>query len=216
MSDYIMDTYDITCEKTGWRFRVEITHDSWMGAPHEEHCCHGIVVPLDYDPHDEGDVEDVLADRYDDITEMAMRASLAEMEELSSRQRGEPTLYYDVWATRKLAADEGWGPGADWDAQHPNATPAERLTAAIMHDVEYLRGWYNDEWCWAVLSVTPYDPESEDDELLSGYTTSCGGYEYGYRPNGELREEALRLIDECVHEMTKDGLLNPTGLVGAT
>ena len=207
----IIETFDI--ERDGFRFRVEVSYDDWMGAPEEEHDGHGCVVDLAFDPHDDDEVDARLED-YADVDAMELRSSYAQMVELRPydpyRVDGR---YYDVWATLPIAKREGWGPGAEWEAANPGATADERAMAAVQRDAEYLRGWYDDEWYWCSVDVMPYDPQSEDDELLSGYMESLSGIEHGLQGSDErVREVARELVEQCLHEMRKDGVINPVGL----
>ena len=214
---FTIEEFDITDEATGHRFCVEVTYDDWMGAPQEAHDGHGVVVEMDFDPSDEDKVDERLTACYDDDDPLVMelRARYALMVELRAAGRDDG-VYYDVWDTLKIAKRDGWGMGAEWDKANPDATPDERVMAAVQRDAEYLRGWYNDDWHWACVCVTPYDPESEDDELLEGYTESLGGVEHGL-PNSDehIQQVARELVQQCLHEMAKDGVPNPVGLVGA-
>jgi hypothetical protein len=113
------------------------------------------------------------------------------MRQLShASNRYDSGLYYDVLASLHLARTE-WG------------VEPERCMDVVEKDFTYLKGWYNDDWCWLTVGVAPLDADGEIDEDHREY---CGGYEstildtYGVEAenNAKYREE---IIDDKIHEV---------------
>lgn len=189
MSDYIVETRDEVCPVTGRLFHVEISYDCCSPPPYEDCDGHGVIEELDFSPTDEGAVEDYLEYRFepdsDDLLEQ--RARFALMERLTNHgHRYYNERFYDVWESLKKARAEGWGPCMAWDREHPDATDEERIMAAVMSDLEYLRGWFQDEWFYTAITVVPCDNEGEK---LWEECESLGGVEFSY---GGTRDEYVR------------------------
>ena len=172
----------IDFEYKGRRFRVELQFDDDAGPPQAECEGHGVVVeendtwtryictrPNDMeaaaDAHGAGEIDD------------EELAAAALMRELTSGRPNYDTLWYDVLRTLQLAEKDGWGMDAEWHAEHPDATPAQIRMAAVERDFAYLRGWYNDDWCYVGVVVTLLTEPDEDDETEEVDTTSCWRFE---------------------------------------
>lgn len=152
--------------KNGKQYMVELSYDHGMGAPQKEHPdCHGVVVDLDFDPEDEGAVDDYIerTTEEDSTEELEERARMSVMRKLGNGgyRYGGHQRYYDVWASMKKAR-EVWG------------TAEENVQAAVDKDYEYMDGWYSDDWHWCVTSVYALDEDGEKDEDTAHH---CGGYE---------------------------------------
>jgi len=133
---------DQTIEQNGRVYRVNLEHDSDMGAPWDEHDGHGPV--SDWATRDKHPGELVLhSDR-------------------SSKR------FYDFAGAMKIARADGWGVSAENIAAMTaklGRAPArgEICHAAVMSDFEYLQSWCNDEWNWCGVIVTDItDDESAD------------------------------------------------------
>ncbi len=199
MSDFIVETREEVCPVTGRLFHVEISHDCCSMPPHEDCDGHGVVEQLDFSPSDEGAVEDYLEYRFepDSPSMLEQRARFALMERLTNNgHRYYNEHFYDVWESLKKARAEGWGPGEAWERAHPDATDEERTMAAVMADMDYLRGWYQDEWFYAIITVVPYDDESEE---LREECESLGGVEFSYDGTRDeyVRETIIELMATC-------------------
>ena len=163
---YQTDTREAPC---GTRYRVDWAYDDDYGAPEKEADGHGMVVELRYDPEFFGD--DRTTSDGDDMEE-AIRHKM--MRRLSGYDRTHRygVKYYDVWATRAKAKEEGWGV-----ANPTGLSPDEIIDAAIEADFKYLHGWYNDHWHWCSITVTllaeDEDGNDEDTELDSSLGGVC-------------------------------------------
>jgi hypothetical protein len=169
---------------------VEIIADYDFGPPEQEHDGHGVVMDFDYDPTD----VDALIERegWDDDEQCSAHA----MEEVAraglfllvgNGRRHGFEKYYDVWETLKIAAAQ-WGvPADDKDA----------LMKAVISDYEYVKGWYNNDWCWAYLQVTLLNSDGEE---LTGHTASLGGFEWGLEDCEKyIGREVNGLVREVIH-----------------
>ena len=190
VSDYAIHTETYT-HKCGKKYIVEVYSDYDFGPPDAEHDCHGPVVELDFDPEDEGAVEDYIYDNTAEgsIQEIEERARMSMMRVLgkySYRYAGQ-RKYYDVWEALKQAKKD-WGCKTDEEAQ-----------AAVDKDFAYIDGWYNDDWTWAMVFVYATD---EDGEKIDDY--SCiGGYESTII-NAENREHFDEVIEDNIHHVEYD------------
>lgn len=204
MRHYAVDKFDTT-DAEGRKFLVEITYDICTGPPEEEHDGHGVVCELDFAPDDEGALEDYLDYYYEEGSSRRMEeeARFAMMERITNNgHRYTSEKFYDVWATLEVARKEGWG-SVPPDA--PDA--AEQLLEVVRADMEYLRGWYQNDWCWVVVTVTPYDSELDqygDPVLLEDYEQAIGGVEYaGDVDAPHVVETITELCAEAAHAMSR-------------
>ncbi len=147
------DSKDYTHPQSGLRYRARFYYDSDMRAPQYEHDGHGVVTEQGFDLRDP-EVNELIAESATD--DMAMRMPLFK---LLHAGRGH-FLYYDTVASINKAINE-WG-----------CTP-EEAPAAVEHDYEYLREWYQDDWHWMYITLTKLDNDGEETK----HTYSLGGYE---------------------------------------
>lgn len=181
-SETAYETKEVVHPVTGRRFMVEFEYDCDSGAPESESDGHGHVVTLSYDPHDHDDVEDELSNHdLDDTKELEFRAQCAMMRHIKD------DTYYDVWRSLKTARKEGWGP-----------TPE----AAVEQDFRYIYGWYNDQWYWCGIRVTPLNAlpgEALDEDDLDNAAQSLWGIE----SNDETcHEEVIKdLMHQCEYAL---------------
>ena len=221
MSREAFHTEDYVDPHTGRRFIVEFSYDDDMGPPQDNADGHGVIVELDYDPHDEDylryhlGLPDEEEDDGDPATiEKLVRHKLMRPLQKSYHLRRDCQLFYDVWATTYLARREWCQPGA---------TDAE-VAEAVERDFAYIQGWYNDDWCYCVLSVTPCTlPHEQDDpedapEPLDEFTQYLGGIEYGLNTADEkhYHQEVIReQVAECLYYLNKSAYGNSGGAGGA-
>ena len=152
-------------------FRIEWEYDNDMGPPQKESDGHGVVDSLDfrpegylehwdYDMNGEPDMEDVVRNR--------MRRPMQRY--VSSRHS---RMYYDVWETLKTAKRDGWR-SLKWELEHPDSTEDEKVMAAVDADYEYLRGWYEDDWHWCIITVTEVITDDDGEETDGKSESLCG------------------------------------------
>ena len=188
MSTYIIHTETYT-HKCGKKYIVEVEPDYDFGAPDEQHDCHGPVVELDFDPEDEGAVDDYIEantaeDSPEELEERARMASMRLLGKYSYRYAGQ-RKYYDVWESLKIAKKK-WGHTTDKSARE-----------AVETDYEYLNGWYNDDWSWCSVTVYATDEDGEKDE---DHNYCIGGYETTII-EPENRAWFDEVIEDCVHSV---------------
>ncbi len=205
MRQHVIDNFDTT-DAEGRKFLVEITYDPHMGPPEEEQDGHGVVCELDFAPDDEGALEDYIDYNFEEDSPRRLEeeARFAMMERITNNgHRYVYEKFYDVWATLEVARKEGWG-SVPPDA--PDA--AEQLMEVVRADMEYLRGWYQNDWCWVVVEVTPYDSELDqygDPVLLEDYEQAIGGVEYaGDVDAPHMVETITELCANAVWAMSRD------------
>lgn len=191
MSDYTIhtETYEHKCGK---KYIVEAQVDYDFGRPDEEHDCHGCVVELDFDPEDEGAVDDYIEanTEEDSIEEMEERARMSMMRELGGygyNHRG-TRKYYDVWESLKKAKTE-WG-----------ITDEAKAREVVDKDFEYLDGWYNDDWHWTTVFVYATNEDGEKDEE---FYHCIGGYESTII-DAENRSDFVEVIEDCIYQVERD------------
>lgn len=189
MSEYTIHTETYT-HKCGKQYLVEVESDHYYGPPEDNSDCHGPVVELDFDPHDEGAVADYIESNTEEDSpeELEERARLSMMRALgrySYHRSYSGRKYYDVWEARKIAKKD-WG-----------CTTDEQAQAAVDKDFEYLDGWYCDDWHWVSVAVYALDEDGEKDEE----SCSCiGGYESTII-DAEQREYFVSTIEELIHDV---------------
>lgn len=162
--------------KSGKKYNVRWYYDHDMGSPLDWSDCHGVTERFDWNPTNEEQLEQHLLD-YD--VELEEETRLRMLRQLSHPyNRYDSGLYYDVMASLHLARTE-WG-----------CNDNEACIAAVEADFKYLKGWYNDDWCWLTLGVAPLDADGEIDEDDREY---CGGYESTILDvgNEDYRSEAI-------------------------
>lgn len=157
----------------GVTFNWEAERDGGMGHPWEEHDGHGVIRGI-----------------YGHS-----RPSKRPSEVVIYSDRGSHWLY-DVAATTKLAAEDGWGLGDDalqsLEKKLGRAPTKKEITAqAVRNDMDFCRKYLNDQICW--FSVTCWAEDASDDkEYLGGIL--C---EYG---DDYLEEAAKGLAGELLHQ----------------
>lgn len=124
-------------------------------------------------------------------------------------QRGETVLYelrrgryvYDIGAAILQASREKWGLDSEsletlakvYAPKRP--TKSQIRMTAIKKDMQYLRGWCADEWCYIGVSVRIIGPDGEP--VGDDYAHALWGVE----SFGDYREEVARdLASEILHE----------------
>jgi hypothetical protein len=192
MSDYTIheETYE---HKNGKSYHVEVSADDCFGPPDEEHDGHGVIVELDFDPDDEGAVDDYIERETEEgsTEEMEERARMALMRLIGNGSRYGKNKYYDVWETRKKALKD-WG------------VDKARVDEVVDKDYKYIDGWYSDDWHWVCVSVYALDEHGEKDE---DYAHHCGGYESSIidRDQRDWFEEVIEDgIAQVEHDIRKD------------
>lgn len=181
------ETYEHKCGK---KYIVEVHPDYDFSAPDEEYeDCHGNTVELEFDPSDEGDVDDYIAQNTseDSTEELEERARMSMMRELGHGSRYGRRKYYDVWESLKKAKAE-WGIADD-----------EKAREVVDKDFQYLDGWYCDDWHWCTVFVYATD---EDGEKTDDYHC-IGGYESTII-EAESRESLVEVIEDCIHQVEHD------------
>lgn len=183
------ETYEHKCGK---KYIVEVEGDYDLGPPEEDSDCHGPVVELDFDPEDEGAVDDYIEanTEEDSPEELEERARMGMMRELGrygygyARQR----KYYDVWAALKKAKTE-WG-----------ITDDAKAREAVEKDYAYIDGWYSDDWHWVTVFVYATNEDGEKDEE---FYHCIGGYESTII-EPENRADFVEVIEDCIHQLEHD------------
>lgn len=98
---------------------------------------------------------------------------------------------YDIQETTKLAKRDGWGVS---DA--PAGLTKNQITAlAVQKDLDFLRGWINDDWHYAGVVCTVLDSEGEETED----TESCWGFETFNDYHETAGKEMAEALAESVH-----------------
>lgn len=178
---------EIYDHKNGKQYLVEVERDGFMGAPDAEHDGHGVVVrDLDFDPSDPVDLDDYMERYYeaDSVRAIEDHARFSMLRLLNGRNnRAHNYVWYDVWESLKLAKTE-WGHKTDEDAQ-----------AAVEADFKYLKGWYDDEWFWCMVSVYAI---GEDGEPEQESVSRVGGYESRMCDDADRREEFEEIIEDGI------------------
>lgn len=164
----------------GQEFRAIVSRDD-LGAPWKEHDGHC-------------DVREV-SNNYG--TEYGESKRPGEFVFHRGDRRNDWAYVADIPECLRAAIRDGWGcPDEDkarFVSKH-GRQPTKRETAylAVMADLEFLRGWLADDWCWVCLEVYPVDSEGErigQSEYLGGIDSLSGDY---------IRDEVCgQLADEC-------------------
>ena len=91
--------------------------------------------------------------------------------------------FYDFAETCKLARKD-WGFKTRKDAAQ-----------AALRDFEYLRGWLNDDWCYAIVTLTEIRTDHDGIEC-EGFSDSIGGVEYWqYKKNDYIDDEIVPQLE---------------------
>lgn len=177
---------EIYNHKNGKQYLVEVERDAFMCAPDAEYDCHGVVVRgMSFNPSDPVDLEDYMERYYDMDVPNALEefTRFTMMRQLNSRHnRAQNCIWYDVWESLKKAKTE-WGHKTDEDAQ-----------AAVDADFKHLKGWYDDDWFWCMVSVYAI---GEDGKPEQESVSRVGGYE-SLVLDGDSREEFEEIIEDGI------------------
>lgn len=169
---------EIYTHKSGKKYHVAWYYDHDYGSPLENGDGYGVTERMDWNPTDEEQLEQHIADNEDEEgegIELEEHTRLTMMRQLQRPSSwNDSGLYYDVLSSLHKAREEGWGAGAEWKAANPNATKEEELMHVVEKDYAYLKGWYDDDWFWLTVGVAPLD---EDGEPIEDDREYCGGYE---------------------------------------
>lgn len=205
-------------EVEGFRFRIELEQDEFMGPPWEEHDGHGIVsewTQRDKRPGEWVLNKDRFSKRYYDFAGTMKKAkkegwgltekAKAELIERLSRKRiirlRKPIEKFVgplVNPIRYISVQER--PGRD---PNKSLTRGEITEEAVRRDYEHLRGWCNDEWQWQYVSVIRLeDEDGSEEEHEDGTSFSLGGVENS--DDDYVKEIVYELLDEALHVLKKE------------
>lgn len=107
---------------------------------------------------------------------------------------GRSKRYYDFAEAMRIAKKDCW------DAKpYGVGSKGEQAYRAVKEDFEYLRGWCNDQWTYAVLHVTLL---GEDGEWQSD--SHLGGVEWYYTVSDYIMGTAKELADELLAEVDEE------------
>lgn len=159
-------------ERNGREYRVQWCFDTDTAEPWREHDGHGPV-----------------------MSEMREWKNPGEV--IIHKGRHERTTFYDFAEATRIAKRDGWGLSNKDEAdlaQRLGRAPTRKqiVREAVMRDMNFLRGWCNDEWHWCGIVVT--GPDGEDAGLWSIESNS---EDY----HAEVIEE---LIDQIERGITAD------------
>ena len=158
-------------------YTISFSPDEYLDAPHLAMDGHGVVLTLDHDL----DRYDYINNEYDELTdEDKMRMAL--YRKLGPSINTWDYVYYDYIGSLQRAINE-WG-----------CTEAE-APAVVEQDYRYLRGWYQGEWHWMVITATTVVDGVE-------FTNSIGGYESNIEYESDtLNEILLEITHEIEHQI---------------
>lgn len=168
-----------TLTHNGREYRVTIEHDSDMGAPWKEHDGHGTV-----------------RESRTRHRERMWKTKRPGERPLNDPDRNQLQYLYDWQAATKTARADGWGISEESVQALQKKlgripTRGEYFEEATRQDFEYLRGWLNESWHYAVVTVSCGD-----------YSASLGGVEYGL--SDEYADEVAReLAGEVEHQINE-------------
>lgn len=174
---------EIFVHKTGKQYQVRWIFDEDTGSPLEWEDCHGVVVKMDWNPLSEYQMEQHILDEEPDLEEETRLRMLRPLSPINTR--GYDRLYYDVLTSLEIARKE-WG----------HVSPDDCMKA-VEQDYKYLKGWYDDDWHWVRLEVTPIIDGKPDDE----FQYNVGGYESGLALDEDMAEDKAALLNEAVKEL---------------
>ncbi len=157
---------EIYTHKSGKKYHVCWYYDHDYGSPQENGDGYGVTERMDWNPTDEEQLEQHIADNEDEEgegIELEEHTRLTMMRQLQRPSSwNDSGLYYDVLSSLHKAKTE-WGID----------DPAKAMDA-VEKDFAYLKGWYDDDWFWLTIGVAPLD---EDGEPIEDDREYCGGYE---------------------------------------
>jgi hypothetical protein len=183
--------------KNGKSYHVCWYYDHDYGSPLENGDGYGETVRMDWNPTNEEQLEQHIADYEPELEEETRLRLMRKLDSAASRY--DKGLFYDVLSSLHKAREEGWGMGAKWKAANPDATREQELMAAVDADFKHLKGWYDDDWFWLTVGVAPLD---EDGEPMEDHREYCGGYESTIlnddEDNNSYRTEA---IENKIHDI---------------
>lgn len=174
------ETFTHKCGKT---YRVRWIQDDDMGTPLEWSDCHGVVVEMNWNPLNEEQLEQHIIDDEPSLEEETRLRMLRPLFRYTGRTVHR--LYYDVMASLEIARKE-WG--------HQSA---EDCMASVESDYKYLKGWYDDDWHWVSLEVTPII----DGKLCEEFQYYTGGYESTLALDDDVVEDKNCVINEAIKEL---------------
>jgi hypothetical protein len=185
---YHQETYE---HKNGKKYHVCWYYDYDYGSPLENGDCYGVTERMDWNPTNEEQLEQHIADYEPELEEETrLRLMRVLSRESSWRENG---LYYDVLSSLHVAKTE-WG------------VAPERCMEVVEKDYAYLKGWYDDDWFWLTIGVAPLD---EDGDPMEDHREFCGGYESTIlnddEDNNSYRTEAINdKISEIEWQLKKE------------
>ena len=137
MTDHIyhQETYTHKCGK---KYNVRWYYDYDYGSPLENGDGYGVTERLDWNPTNEEQLEQHIAD-YEPELEEETRLRLMRVLSRASSWR-ESGLYYDVLSSLHKAKTE-WG------------VAPERCMEVVEKDFKYLKGWYDDDWHLSLIHI---------------------------------------------------------------
>lgn len=175
-----MHNDDFTLEVEGLTFGVEVRRDDTIGAPWEEHDCHGPV------------------------SEWRHGREKSAGERVLCQDRGS-YRFYDVRGALARAKREGWGLAPNALAALAKSlgrspTIGEVRARAVESDFQHLRAWCEDRWYWVGVIVTLLD--------MDGNPTPLGDSLWGIESNAtnyirEVAEDCARNIALQVGDSTE-------------
>jgi hypothetical protein len=157
---------EIYTHKSGKKYHVCWYYDHDYGSPLENGDCYGVTERMDWNPTDEEQLEQHIADNEDEEgegIELEEHTRLTMMRQLQRPSSwNDSGLYYDVLSSLHKAKTE-------WGIDDP-----VKAMEVVEKDFDYLKGWYDDDWFWLTVGVAPLD---EDGDPVEDDREYCGGYE---------------------------------------
>jgi len=151
--------------KSGKKYNVRWYYDHDMGSPLDESDCHGVVEELDWNPTNSEELEQHLLDEEPELEEETRLRMMRRLTYGRNRYSSEEK-YYDVLSSLHKARLE-WG-----------ITYQQKALEVVEKDFAYLKGWFDDDWCWLTVGVAPIIIDDDGDETIDEDLRSyCGGYE---------------------------------------
>ena len=176
------ETYTHKCGK---QYNVRWYYDHDMGSPLEWSDGHGVTHRMDWNPTNEEQLEQHIADEEPDLEEETRLRMLRRL--TSPYNRYDSALYYDVMASLHMARTE-WG-----------CNDNEACIAAVEADFKYIKGWYDDDWFWLTVGVAPLNAKGKPDE---DHRAFCGGYESTVLDSDENNVKyRTEIIEDQIHEV---------------
>ncbi len=171
--------------KSGKTYNVRWYVDYDIGSPIEWEDCHGVTERMDWNPTNEEQLEQHIIDEEPELEEET-RLRMMRMLARPSNWR-DSGLYYDFMKSCELARTE-WGVAPD------------KVVEVVERDFAYLKGWYDEDWCWVSIGVAPID---EDGEIMEDYRGYIGGIESTIMHSRDADDVAYReeLINDRIAEL---------------